>query len=147
MASSGTLANGVTSYSSTIATGSTAETVTFSDRYGYVTVVNGGTTAIYVRADGAAATVAGNSCYVVLPNEGLMLANGLPLWFPSSNVVLAGTVQYPTGGGGTTATKNGQPGEVQPYMSSLAGKVANPGTIISLICSASGGAYTVSAAG
>lgn len=141
MASSGVLAAGVTSYSSTLVA-STADTVTFTDRYGYVSVANTGTGIIYVRLDGTAATVAGASCYAVMAGEVAMFANGLPLWYPSSRVIQKGVNQF---GGGNTATSPTDPGTVTP-MESLAGQMVNPGTSVSLISSGTP-TYTVSAAG
>lgn len=146
MASSGTLANGVSSYSSTLVA-STADLVTFSDRYRYVSVTNtGGSGVIYVRADGVTAVGAANNTIAVGPGQEVVIANGLKSWYQSSNVILAGAVAYPEGAGDTTATPNGQPGEVQPYMSSNAGQAANPGTLVSLVSSGTP-TYTVAGAG
>ena len=154
MSSSGTLANGVNAYSSTLVA-STADTVTFSDRYGYVTVTNTGTTGvIYARADGVAATVAGNSNIAVNPGQTVVIANGLALWNPVSTVTLAGVEKIPTGSGSfsevptspTQGTSPAQPGRVHPMMSSLAGKVVNPGTLVSVI-GAGTNTYTVAGTG
>lgn len=143
MASSGTLAAGTTSYGSTITTGGTAETVTFTDRYGYITVTNLGTTAIYVRTDGTAAGVSASSSYVVGPGASVLFANAQPIWYQSSRVLPKGVHQV---GGGNTATSATSPGTVTP-MESLAGQMANPGTVVSVICATAGGAYSVEAAG
>jgi hypothetical protein len=141
MASSGTLPAGTSVYSSTLAA-ATADTVTFPDRYGYLTVTNTGTTVLYVRSDGTAATVAGNDCLAVVPGESEMVANAEPLWYQSSKVILAGVNQF---GGGNTAANPGAPGMIQSQ-TSLAGHATNPGTSISLI-SAGTPSYTVAAAG
>lgn len=141
MTSSGALAAGVQTYSSTLAA-NTADTVTFPDRYGYVTVTNIGATVLYARADATAATVAGNGCYAIPPGETHILANGLPTWYPSSNVIPAGANEF---GGGNTADTPASPGSVTP-MESLAGQMANPGTSVSLISSGTPW-YSVEAAG
>jgi hypothetical protein len=146
MTSSSNLPAGTTAYSSTLAAG-TADTVTFPDRYGYITVSNEGTTGVLsVRTDGQAATeaggVPGTDCYAVMPGESLLLANALPTWYQSSNVIPQGAHQF---GGGNTASSPSSPGTITP-MESLAGQMANPGTHISII-SASANAYTVAAAG
>jgi hypothetical protein len=171
MASSGTLTNGTTTYSSTIAAVNTAETVTFADRYNYVAITNLGTDPVYVRADGQAAGVAANNSYVVAPGATQLLSNGAALWYQSSNVIPKGAIQVGNGNAyqgnindakynPSTAT---QPGTVTP-MESLAGYTTtynvedtpavqvdnyNPGTTVSLISAGSGATqpYTVAAAG
>lgn len=127
---------------------STVDTVTFADRYRYVLInVAAGTNAISVTTDGTTPTVTGvGSGVTVGANEMIVVANGQQSWYQSQKVIKAGTVQYPTGGGATQTTPNGQPGEVQPYMSSLGGQVANPGTVVKLISSGTP-TYTISGAG
>lgn len=146
MASSSNLPAGTTAYSSTLAAG-TADTVTFLDRYGFITVSNEGTTGVLsVRTDGQAATetsgVPGENCYVVMPGQTQLFANALPTWFPSSNVIQSGELAF---GGGNTASSPSSPGTVTP-MESLAGHMTNPGTHVSLI-SNDAVQYTVAAAG
>jgi hypothetical protein len=133
--------SGTFSYAQTL-TASTADTVSFGDRAGYVTVANLGATVIYARADGTAALVAAEGTYAVLPGESALLANGSPLWYQSSKVIPSGVNQF---GGGNTATSPSSPGEVQSQRS-LAGQMANPGTIVSLISTA-GESYSVEFAG
>lgn len=149
---SGTIAAGAYTYSSTLVA-STADTVTVVDRYGYIQVSNTGTTVLYVRLDGTAATVGGAGSYAVNAGQTLIFANGLPLWNQVSNVLLAGTAQIPQGGGAATVSPSttlgstpANPGEVQPYMASTQGKKANPGGTVSLISTGTP-TYTVSAAG
>lgn len=128
---------------------STADTVNFADRYNYVAITNEGTVAIFATTNGVAATTAGGGgVATIAPSETVVIANQLPYWDQSSKVIPAGAVAYPTGGGtfSTTTTPNGQPGSVQPYMSSLAGQASNPGTHISLISTGTP-TYTVAAAG
>jgi hypothetical protein len=132
---------GTTSFSATL-TASTADTVTFADRAGYINVANTGTTVLYVRADGTAATIAGANCYAVAPGTTAILANGQLLWYPSSKVTTKGVNQF---GGGNTTTSPPSPGMVQSQ-ESLAGGMANPGTVVSIISSAAD-SYTVSLAG
>jgi hypothetical protein len=141
MTSSSNLPNGTTTYSSTLTAG-TPDSVVFPDRYGYVTVTNLGTDALYMRGDGQAAAVAGDGCYVVPPGETHMLANALPTWYPSSKVIPAGSIAY---GGGNTVDSPASPGIVTP-MESLAGLMANPGSSVSLVSSGAS-PYTVATAG
>lgn len=143
MAASGALPAGTKSYSSTIATASTAEDVTFPDRYGYVTVTNAGSAPIYVRTDGSPATETGADSYVVQPGDTRLFANAERLWLQSSEVIPQGTNEF--GGAGNVSSPS-SPGTVTP-MESLAGQIANPGTSISLVSSSSGVAYNVAAAG
>ena len=146
MASSGSLAAGTTSYSSTLTAG-TADTVTFTDRHGYITVTNSGTIGILsVRTDGQAATesggVPGEDCYAVLPGETKVFANAQELWYQSSRVIPEGSDQF---GVGDTVSSPASLGMAESQ-ESLAGQMTNPGTHISLI-SASANVYTVAAAG
>lgn len=150
---SGSVAAGAYSYSSTLVA-STADTVTFADRYGYVQVSNTGTAGtIYVTNNGTAATVGGASTYAVNPGQAIVIANGLPLWNQVSKVIPAGSAQLPRGGGAPTVSPSttvlstpANPGETLPYQSSGQGQVANPGVSLSLISSGTP-TYTVSAAG
>lgn len=116
--------NGVASYSNTL-TANTADTVTFADRYSYVTVTNTGTGVLYARADGTTAVAAAQGTYAVLPAESAILANGQALWYPSSKVLQAGTANQ--------------------LQESRTGGAANPGTVISLVSVAADG-YTIAAA-
>lgn len=148
----GTVSSGISSYSGVVTATGTAEETTFADRYGYVSVSNTGTTVLYATANGVAPTATGaGSGVAVPPGQTVVVANGLALWFQSSKVINAGTTQYPTGGGSgassTTTTANGQPGNTQPYMSSLQGKVANPGTAVYIIGTATTSTYTINGAG
>jgi hypothetical protein len=125
---------------------STAETTTFADRYGYVTVQNLSATAgqlLYVRADGTAATVGGQGCLVVPAGGQVVIANGEPLWYQSSKVIAQGANQF---GGGNTASSPSNPGTVTP-MESLAGQMANPGTHVSVISSTVSLPYALGGAG
>jgi len=133
------VASGVTA-SSLAASG----TLQFADRYEFVVVYNPSTTApIYASADpNVTSPSATTNNTVMVPADGsAVLSNRNPLWYQSANVLPKGTLTYPTGGGQTTTTPNGQPGRVTP-MESLAGQMANPGTTVSV-----SGAATVSAAG
>jgi hypothetical protein len=142
MASSGTLAAGTTSYASSLATSGAVDVVTFPDRYGYVSVANVGTAgALYVTTDNVAPATSGDNVYAVQPGETQVFANQLPLWYPSSRVIPAGAIQF---GGGNTTSSPSSPGEVQGQRS-LAGQMANPGTIVQLTGAAN--AYVVGAAG
>lgn len=109
--------------------GTAAGTITFADRFGYVAVTNTGTTPIYVTADGSTPETSGaGTAIVVVPNATEVIANGLPLWFPSSRVLQQGANQF---GGGNTTDNVPNPGNVTP-MESLAGQAANPGTSINV---------------
>jgi hypothetical protein len=146
----GTVSSGTSSYSGVVTATGTAEETTFADRYGYVSVTNTGTTILYATANGVAPTASGaGSGIAVVPGATQVIANGLPTWFQSSTVIPAGSVIYPDGSGTpqNNTTKNGQPGKVQPFMSSLAGKVANPGTAVYILGTATTSTYTINGAG
>jgi len=131
-----------TTFSQTL-TASTADTVTFTDqRARYASITNTGSAVLYARADGQAAAIGGEGCIAVLPGTEAVIANGLPMWFPSSNVIPQGVNQF---GGGNTSSSPSSPGMVQSQRS-LAGGVSNPGTVISLISTAAD-TYTVALAG
>jgi hypothetical protein len=123
-------------------TANVADQVTFADRAAYVSVTNSGGTVLYCRADGTAATVAGNGCHAVLPGESALLANGGVYWHQTSNVIPHGSSQY---GGGNTTGSPASPGEVT-LMESLRGQMANPGTVVSIV-SAGANTYTLALAG
>lgn len=120
-----TVPSGTYTYSQTL-TADTADTVTFGVRANYVSVANAGDTVLYARADGQAATVAGEGCIAVLPGREAVIANGLPIWHQSARVIVQGD-----------DNANGE---------SKAGGAANPGTTVSLISSAAV-AYTIGLAG
>ena len=144
MASSGSLAAGTTSYSSTL-TAATADLVEFLDRYAYLAVTNLSADALlYVRTDGQAASDADGETdsYAVPPGDTRLFANAMGIWYPSSRVIPQGELEF---GGGNTASGPSSPGAVTA-MESLAGQRANPGTRISII-SSSAAQYTVAAAG
>lgn len=131
--------NGQRTYS-----GTTAQSVTFADRYQYVTVTNTGADAIYVTSDGSTPSTSGASnTQVVLPNETRIIANELPLWYQSSRVIPQGVNQF---GGGNTASSASSPGMVESQ-TSLAGQMANPGTNITISGTSGSIAYTIEAAG
>lgn len=128
---------GESTFTQTLAS-NVVDTVTFADRYNYININTNATGSAYltITTDNTTPTASGvGSGTSTDPNHIIVMANGLPLWNQSQNVIPAGTVQYPTGGGVTTTTPNGQPGEVQPYMSATAGKAVNPGTVVKLLSS------------
>jgi hypothetical protein len=120
-----TVPSGTYTYSQTL-TANTADTVTFGVRANYVSLTNTGDTVLYARADGQDATVAGAGCIAVLPGQETVIANGLPIWHQSANVLIQGD-----------DNANGQ---------SRAGGVTTLGTTVSLVSSAAV-AYTVALAG
>jgi len=146
------------SYSGTLVA-STAQTVTFGYssnntpiRYAYVAICNTGTTVIYARTDGTAATVGGDFCTAVEPGATVVMANELPLWTQAATVIPAGYDQPSAlaagqpGWPGTPASPNtgaagGWAGSGTPY-----GQSVNPGTSVSLI-SSSTPTFTVSGTG
>jgi hypothetical protein len=113
--------------------GTAAGTYTFADRYGYVLVTNTGTVPIYVTGDGSAAETSGEGTAVVVPaGASVPVANGLPIWHQSQNAIPAGVNANAVGAVTTgNPTSPGDPGFVTP-MAALAGKVANPGTTITV---------------
>lgn len=135
-----TVPSGETSY-----TGTTDTTVSFTDRFGYVLVTNNGTAPMYVTSNGStpSSTGAGYTTEIAAGASAL-LANDTVYWGQASKVIPSGAVLYPNGSGAYQTTPNGQPGTVQPYMSSLAGGVADDGTVINLLDAT---AFTIEAAG
>ena len=114
--------------------GTAAGTVTFADRYQYVTVTNlSSADPLYVTSDGTTAavpstTAVASNTQVIPAGDTRIIANELPLWYQSSNVIPQGVNQF---GGGNTKTSPSSPGLVTP-MESLAGKMMNPGVSISV---------------
>jgi hypothetical protein len=127
--SGGNVSAGTSTFAGTLAA-NTADAVIFADRFGYLTVTNLGTGPIYARADGQPATVAGQGSLVIPAGQTQIIANGLKTWYQSSKVIPAGSVSLP---GDATADSPTNPGKVAPFMSSLAGQMANPGTSVSII--------------
>jgi hypothetical protein len=128
--------------------------VVFLERYNYVAVTNDGAAIISVTTNGIAATATGNNVVTIPAGVTMVIANQVPMWFPSSRNIVAGVEKIPTGGGSgsevntstTVTTTPMQPGRIYPMMGSLAGGVANPGTSVSIIGTAAN-AYTVTAVG
>lgn len=114
MASSGKIASGNTTYTSSLSSATAVDEVQFSSRYEYVTVTNLGTSGdLYATGDGSAPQVSGAGTSVVVPpGESRVIANGLPSWYQSSNVIAQG---------GDNADQE-----------SKAGQLANPGTTINV---------------
>jgi hypothetical protein len=132
--SSGTLTGGV----ATAITFGSPTTSGIPIRYSYLSVSNTGATVLYARADGVAAVAGADFNYAVQPGASITIANGLPLWTQTDNVLAAGTV--------TGAQNTGTPPEIQPYGSSLWGQKISPGTSVSLISSGTP-TYTVTGMG
>jgi hypothetical protein len=156
----GTIASGANpSYTGTITSASTAEQTTFADRYNYVTVTNDGATVMSVTTNGVTATATGAGVYTIPPNTSLTLANQLPYWDQSSNALIAGVPEIPTGGGtfsealtSTTKTSAAQPGRVYPMMGSMqgnipAGSYPNPGVKVSVFSATATAPYTIAGSG
>jgi hypothetical protein len=141
-----TVPSGTSSITETL-TASAADTVTFADRARYIAINNTGSTVLYARADGTAATVGGQGCIAVEPNATALLANGGIYWNQSSNVIPTGVNQF---GAGNTSSSPSSPGMVQSQRSlrgnQPAGSFPNPGTVVSIISSAAD-AYTLALAG
>lgn len=137
---------GTTAYAATA-----SGTYQFVERYGYVQVQNTGTTIVYASADpGVTTPSASTENTVMVPAGGTaVLDNRNPLWFQSSNILRAGTLIYPTGGGTpqTNTTPNGQPGTLQNQQTSLAGQLANPGTTVSISAPSASATVFIAAAG
>ena len=145
------VASGITSYGNTL-TAASADQVTFADRYNYVAITNLGATGnIYVTANGVAPTTDTGATpgeIAITPGQTCMVANNLQMWFPSSNVIQQGAISIGNGNAYNASTQPSlptQPGFVTP-MESLAGKKANPGTVIGLL-SATANAYEIVGAG
>lgn len=93
--------------------GTTAVSGTLTPRYEYVSVTNGTGVQIFVRTDGTAATVDGDFCTLLMPNEIALLANMLQIWEQAQTVIPSGS--------------NNQWGQWK------GGGAANPGTSVSVI--------------
>lgn len=115
----------------TIASSTVAVTSALTGNYGSVTVenlatpINTGaeTQIIWVRADGIAAVKEADGAFAVMPGQTIVLDNGLAWWSQGLMNVPAGTV----------TVSNGTPAIVQPFGSSIAGGIANPGVSVSTI--------------
>lgn len=147
---------GVFSYGNTTAA-NVADTVTFVDRFDVIQVYNASNTnELYIRADGNPASDAAGETgsMIVPPNSYALIANGFPMWQPSSRVTIAGHTLIPQGGGGTalatsptnSAPNAANPGYTSPYGASPTGGVANPGTSVSIL-STGAVSYVVAVAG
>ena len=150
----GTVPAGQTTWNGTLAA-NTVDTVTFVDRYNYVSVnsSSSGNATIYVTTDGSTPVVptTGNAATgaSVDPAHIIVLGNGLPMWFPSSKVIQQGAIQVGNGAAynaSTNPSTASNPGTVTP-MESLAGQMANPGTVVKLIAGTGTPTYTVTGAG
>lgn len=93
--------------------GTTATTLTLSNRYEFITVSNNTGVELWARSDGTAATVDGDFCVAVPPGSDVVIANMLPLWEQAQSVIPNGP--------------NNQWGQWK------GGGVANPGTSVSVI--------------
>lgn len=100
--------------------GTTAVSGTLTPRYQFISVTNMTGVQIFVRTDGTAATVDGDFCTALLPNEVTVIANMAPLWEQAQTVIQAGS--------------NNQWGQWK------GGGAANPGTSISVIAVTTPGA-------
>jgi hypothetical protein len=112
-------------------TAASAVTAALTGNYQSVVVKNPTITSgitVWARADGTAAVAEADGCYAVAPGETLVLDNGLSYWSQAYSVI----------GKGTVTVKPGTPAIVQPYGSSLAGGVTNPGSSVSLILDSTG---------
>lgn len=157
----GTIAAGANpTYTGTITAGGTAEQTTFADRYGYVNVTNDGATVLYVTTNGTTAAAGGAGVYAIAPNASATIANQLPYWQQTSNVLLPGVEKIPTGGGTysevttspTVLTSPAQPGRVHPMMGSMMGNIGNsafpnPGVKVSVFSATTSAPYTIVGAG
>lgn len=143
-----TVPAGVSSFTQTL-TSNVVDTITFADRYNYININTNSTGATYltITTDGTTPTASGvGSGTSTDPNHVIVMANGLPLWNQSQNVIPAGTTQYPTGAGTYSTTPNGQPGITVPFMSAGAGHAVNPGTIVKILSSGTP-TYTITGVG
>lgn len=150
--SGGTVTAAQSSYISTIATASTAETTTFANRYGYVAVTNLSATAgdfLTVVADGSTPQLSGaGTGVIVAPGQTRVIANGLGTWYQTSNVIPVGVNQF---GGGNTSSGPASPGTVQSQRSLAgnqpAGGYPNPGTKVTVISATASLPYAIEGTG
>ncbi len=150
------IASGVMAYAGTLIAAQ-ADTVSFADRLGYVTVTNTGAAGnIYATSNGTVptdTTSAETGSVEIPPGQTVMLANGAGLWSQAQNVLVAGTVVVGNGAAYNASTNPStptQPGQIAPYGSSLAGKgsanYANTGFVVGLISTGTP-TYLIQAAG
>lgn len=128
--------NGVTFLPST-AGGAVFTTNTFLDRWNYVAVTNGGSAAIQATSDGSTPG-AGNGIEIA-PGATVVMANLLPYWNQTRNVIQQGAIQVGNGAAynaSTNPSTPANPGTVTP-MEALDGKSLSPGTTINLSSSTS----------
>jgi hypothetical protein len=149
----GTVPAGQGNWSGTL-TANTVDTITFVDRYNWITVNAGNVAAnalVYITTDGSTPVTTGGASTGTSTDGAhvIAVANGLPMWFPSSNVIQQGAIQIGNQAAYNASTNPSSPSEpatVTP-MESLAGQMANPGTVIKLITTGTGTTYTVTGAG
>jgi hypothetical protein len=122
-------------------TASTVDTVTFADRYNYISVTNPDASGILVvTTDGStpsASTNAGaNNAVSIPPYATMVLANMLPYWNQSRKVIQQGAIQVGNGtyNASTNPSTPSNPGTVTP-MEALDGQASNPGTVVKVISS------------
>lgn len=121
-----TIPSGVT-YLPSAAGGQVEGNNIFTDRWNYVAVTNGGTAVVYATADGSTASSTATTNGIIVPGgETVVVANQLPYWNQTVNVIPEGTLQVggnltPYDGSTGTLTSPSNPQTVTP-MSRLAGE-------------------------
>jgi hypothetical protein len=145
-----TVGAGISSFTQTLAS-NVVDTVTFADRYNYININTNSTGSTYltITTDGTTPTASGaGSGTSTDPNHIIVMANGLPMWFPSSRVLQQGVIQVGDGAAynaSTNPSTPANPGTVTP-MESLAGQDANPGTVVKILSSGTP-TYTITGVG
>lgn len=123
--------SGVTFLPSTTG-GVVGTTNTFIDRWNFVAVTNGGTAAIQATSDGSVATTTNG--VEIAAGATVVLANQLPYWNQTRNVLQAGAIQVGNQAAYNASTNPStpmNPGNVTP-MEALDGQSVSPGTKINL---------------
>ena len=67
-------------------------TITWPDRYQYLTVENNDSAGLWVTADGSPAVPGGDDVDVIAPASVALVANGLPVWYQGQGMTSPGTV-------------------------------------------------------
>jgi hypothetical protein len=107
---------------------------TFLDRWNYVAVTSTAAAGMYIYATADGSTASSSNGVAIAPGETVVLANQLPYWNQTRNVIQAGTIQVGNGAAYNASTNPStpmNPGTVTP-MEALDGKSISPGTIINL---------------
>lgn len=133
--------SGISSYAG-VTVANQADTVTFADRYNFMTVTNTAASGnLYVTSNLSVPvdTSPETGSVEVQPGQTVELANGDIYWGQAYTVIPRGSIVVGNGAAYNASTNPSlpsQPGTVFPYGSSLAGGTADDGFVVGLISTA-----------